>query len=584
MTNMFKRSLVALAIAGASTGAMAADVTLTDTTYATDEFMTTMESILSKNVIVTLNDEYKEGDYIYLRFEDGAYIDGHPNQLTVGFGEQFDEGNYAGNGVVPVRPGSYNDDSDSVDVNKGITVDFVAQTTDSGNNTVLIYRVTNLFGDQNTNSNDTTYGIELDFGRFNFDAPTVVSLDGVMFDTFSRLDDQPWPTNTNPWPFDTVTPPMTDNTQLFKMGPQFVLEVEKEYSGELDVWEYRRLFRTNGGSHGNNYNEDDGEFWVRTTNNPDNGTPADDNAGAWDFVVQVDQDPAEKIVFTLSGDNMFGWIDSVNPGGVEAFFDGGNLNNCAYISHNASTLNFRCDDADVLNELVFDLAATANSFQNPKQDGEFSLSAVVNWEHTTAQYTDGGMTDDVDFPEDGVLLSSPYEGETELGPVDAGEWTVNGSVTSIPYMPYSAQSASGELTAISQIIYVTNESRDPGFDDATIGGPNDTDGPVPDNNDVDRIIWVDAMAEDGTMYGPYTLTALANPGVTAIAGEIREMLFNDGALATSGKFSLTINVADYPTNVSIYSAYNVNGSDRGWVQNDSVRTDHDVYRGNDIID
>ncbi|MDN7126974.1 hypothetical protein J6J34_01105 [Pseudidiomarina sp. 1ASP75-14] len=584
MTNMFKRSLVALAIAGASTGAMAADVSLTDTTYATNEFMSTMDEILSKNIVLTLNDEYKEGDYVYLRFEDGAYIDGHPDQLTVGFGEQFDEGNFAGNGVIMPPAGSYNDDGDLEDVNKGMTLDFVAQTADDDNNTVLIYRVTNIFGDETTASNDTTYGIELDFGRFNFDAPVVVAQSGVMFDTFSRLDNQPWPTNTNPWPFDTVTSPMVDNTQLFKMGPQFELRVEQEYSGELDVWEYRRLFRVNGASHGNNYSTDDGEFWVVTTDNPDAGSPADDNASAWDFVVQVDQDPAEKIVFTLSGDNMFGWIDSANPGGIEAFFDFGNPNNCTYISHNASALNFRCDNADVPVNLVFDLAATANSFQNPKQDGEFSLSATVNWEHTTAQYTDAGTTDDVDFPEDGVLSSSPFEGETELGAVYAGEWTVNGSVTTIPYMPYSAQSASGEVTPISQIIYVTNESRDPGFDDATVPGPNDTDGPAPNNNDVDRIIWVDVMAEDGTMYGPYTLNALANPGVTPIAGEIREALFNDGALAGSGKFSLTINVADYPTNVSVYSAYNVNGSDRGWVQNDSVRTDLDVIRGNDIID
>lgn len=579
MTNMFKRSLVALAIAGASTGAMAADVSLTDTTYATDEFMSSMQEILSKDVILTLNDEYKEGDYIYLRFEDGAYIGGAPNQLTVGYAEQLDEGDFDNDGnTYPAPAGGYNDDGDMEDVNKGITVDYVAQTSDNDGNTVLVYRVTNVYGDQVTASNDTTYGIDLNFGRLNFDAPVVVAQAGVMFDTFSRIDSQPWPSTTNPWPFDTVTAPMTDNTQLFKMGPQFELSVAKEYSGELDVWEYRRLFRTAGGSHGNNYNEDDGEFWVTTTNNPDDGTPADDNAGAWDFVVQVDQDAGEKILFTLSGDNMFGWIDSANPAGAETYFGAGTTNTCAYVSHTANAMNFRCDNTDQVVEVVYDLAATANSFNNPKQDGEFSLSAVVNWEHTTGQYSDSGTTDDVDFPEDGVLMSSPYEGETSLGPVDAGMWTVNGSVTHIPYMPYSAQSTSGEITPISQIIYVTNDSRDPAFDDA-VG----EDGDAPENNDVNRIIWVEAMEEDGTTH-TFELDALANPGVTAIAGDIREGLFNLGLLNSTRFLSLTINVADYPTNVSIYSAYNVNGSDRGWVQNDSVRTDRDFYRGNDIID
>ena len=580
MTNMFKRSLVALAIAGASTGAMAADVSLTDTTYATDEFMSTMEQILSKNIVLTLNDEYKEGDYIYLRLEDGAYIDGAPDQLTVGFGEQFDEGDFAGNGVIPAAAGSYNDDADAEDVNKGITLDFVAETADDAGNTVLIYRVTNIFGDENTNSNDTTYGINLDFGRFNFDAPVVVAQNGVMFDTFSRLDDQPWPTNTNPWPFDTVSAPMTDNTQLFKMGPQFYLDVEEEFEGELDVWDFRRTFRTPGASHGNQDTSSSSLFWVRTTDNPDTGTLADDNAGEWDFVVQVDSDVEEQIEFTLSGDNMFGWIDSANPAGLEAVFSG---NSCAYISHTASVLNFRCASVDVPTGLLFDLVATMDSAQNPKQDGEFTISANVNWTHTTTQYTDGGATDNVNFPEDGVLLDSPAYGETSLSGLYAGEWTVNGSVTHIPYMPYSAQSEAGEIVPISQIIYVTNNSRDPGFDDAVVGGPNDFDGPAPENNNVDRIIWVEVMEENGDTT-TFELDALANPGVTAIAGEIRSALFNAGMLDRTRFLSLTVNVADYPTNVSIYSAYNVNGSDRGWVQNDSVRTDMDLYRNNDIID
>ncbi|MBY6063743.1 hypothetical protein [Pseudidiomarina sediminum] len=574
MTNMFKRSLVALAIAGASTGAMAADVTLTETTYATNEFMSTMDEILSKNIVITLNDEYKEGDYIQLRFEDGAYIDGHPDQLTVGFGEQFDEGDFAGNGPIPAAPGSYNDDADMEDVNKGMTIDFVAQTTDSDGNTVLIYRVTNIFGDENVASNDTTYGVELDFGRFNFDAQTVVALNGVMFDTFSRLDNQPWPTNTTPWPFDEVSAPMIDETQLFKMDDQYELIIDTPYAGELDVWDFRRSFRDSapGSTYGDQVWDSLGVFWVGTTNNPD--------GGSWDYVVQTDMNVGERIHFTLSGDNMFGWIDSADPEvGMEINFML-NANNCDYVSHTANDLVFHCDDADVPVELMFDLASSnPDSGQNPKQDGTFSLSAKVNWENEDSHYT-GAV-------EDGVLITSPFYGETDLGPDAAGEWTVNGSITHIPYMPFSKQAESGQVTPISQIIYVTNDLRDPGFDDVLPCGNPDScngEGPAPVNPNVDRIIWVEAMAEDGSIYGPYQLNALANPGVTSIAGEIREFLFQDGALNSSGKFSLTVNVADYPTNISVYSAYNVNGSDRGWVQNDSVRTDVDLYKGNGIID
>lgn len=591
MTNMFKRSLVALAIAGASTGAMAADVSLTDTTYATDQFMSTMDEILSKNVIITLNDEYKEGDYIYLRLEDGAYIDGHPDQLTVGFGEQFDEGNFAGNGVIAAAPGSYNDDGDSDDVNKGMTIDFVAQTADDDGNTVLVYRVTNIFGDETTSSNDTTYGIELDFGRFNFDAATVVALDGVMFDTFSRLDSQPWPDNTNPWPFDTAD---VEETQLFKMGDQYELHVEREYDGEIDVWDYRRQFRTDGGTHGDLYSNDEGEFWVKTTTNPDAGTSEDDNGnGEWDFVVNVDPAADYQVRYTLSGSNMFGWIAN-DPIQAEAYFDNfdgtaGNPANCVYVSHTANDFVFDCDDTDLAVTLTFDLLGGTDSDQNPKQDGDFSVSASVNWENTDGQYSDTGATDNVNFPEDGVL-GTVTTGTTDVGPDSAGAWSVNGSITHIPYMPYSGQSEAGEVTPISQIIYVTNVYRDPGFDDASDGGvypDSNGEGGTPENNNVNRIIWVDAVREDGTNFrceNDDLGGKLANYGVTQIAGEIRSCLFAQGALGSSAKFSLTVNVADYPTNISIYSAYNVNGSDRGWVQNDSVRTDHDEYELNDIID
>ncbi|RUO46650.1 hypothetical protein CWE21_10875 [Pseudidiomarina aquimaris] len=578
MTNMFKRSLIAMAIAGVSTGAMAADVSLTETTYATDQFMSTMDEILSKNVIITLNDEYKEGDYIYLRLENGAYIDGHPDQLTIGFGEQFDEGNFAGNGAIAADPGSYNDDADSEDVNKGMTVDFVAQTTDDDNNTVLIYRVTNIFGDEVTASNDTTYGIELDFGRFNFDAETVVALNGVMFDTFSRLDNQPWPTNTNPWPFDTAD---VEETQLFKMGDQYALNVETPYDGEIDVWDYRRQFRTDGGSHGDLYRVDEGEFWVYTTTNPD--------GGSWDFVVNEDVSADWQVRYTLSGANMFGWIAS-SPLAGEAFFPGPNTANCVYVSHTANEFVFDCDETDIPVNLAFDLLGGPDSAQNPKQDGDFMLSATVNWENTEAQYSDSGMSPGVDFPEDGVLLADPTTGSTDLGPDAAGGWGVNGSITHIPYMPYSAQSEADELVPMSQIIYVTNIYRDPGFDDASDGGsyPDPvSEGETPVNNNVNRIIWVDAVREDGTNFrctNDDLDGVLANYGITKLAGVIRSCLFEKGALDSSTKFSLTVNVADYPTNVSVYSAYNVNGSDRGWVQNDSVRVDFDLYDYNEIID
>ena len=567
MTNMFKRSLIAMAIAGVSTGAMAADVTPTDTTYATDQFMTTMAEILSKNVALTLNDEYREGDEIYLRLEGDAYISGAPV-------------------TVDINP-------DLGNLKKGFTLDFRGQFTEGGD-TILIYRLSELVNADPLNPTaDTTIGVTVDFGRFNFDAPTVVAQDGVLFSTFSRPVDDIWVPNTAlgapVYQFDEVMAPMIDETQLFKMGEQYEIRVETPYEGEIDVWDYRRQFRTDGGSHGDLYSTNEGEFWVVTTENPDANTPADDNGnGEWDFVVNEDLNQDWQVRYTLSGSNMFGWIAN-DPIQAEAVFSQGNINNCVYVSHTANEFVFDCDETDVPVNLEFDLLGGVDSEQNPKQDGDFMLSATVNWENTDGQYTDAGQVDNIDFPEDGVL-GDTTNGSTDLGPVEAGAWGVNGSITHIPYMPYSAQSEAGAVTPISQIIYVTNIYRDPGFDDASDGGlyPDDVgEGETPENNNVNRIIWVDAVREDGTNFRCENSDLngkLANYGVTQIAGEIRSCLFDQGALDSSAKFSLTVNVADYPTNISIYSAYNVNGSDRGWVQNDSVRTDYDVYDLNEQID
>ncbi|RUO74555.1 hypothetical protein CWI80_04230 [Pseudidiomarina sediminum] len=503
-----------------------------------------MDEILSKNVSIDIHDEYRVGDEIYLRLEGDAYISGAPATLT-----------------VPPAPGM-----------KGVTLDYRAQSTEGGD-TILVYRVSVL---SEVNVTDTTIGINFDFGRFNFDAQKVVAQNGVVFSTFSRPEDDKWvpgTTLTAPvYTFDEVSAPMSDTTQLFKMGDQYYLDIAAPFEGELDVWDFRRSFRDEapGSTYGDQVWNSMGVFWVRTTNNPD--------GGAWDYEVDVDPGVDEEILFTLSGDNMFGWIASVDPTvGMETILA---TNGCEYVSHTANDFKFRCDDVDVPTDLVFDLmSANPDSGQNPKQDGDFMLSATVNWYNFDTNYT-GAV-------EDGVLLTDPYYGETDLGAVLAGEWTVNGSITHIPYMPFSKQAESGQVTPISQIIYVTNDLRDPGFDDVLPGGNPDNgngEGPAPENPNVDRIIWVEAMGEDGTIYGPYQLEALANPGVTSIAGEVREFLFQDGALNSSGKFSLTVNVADYPTNISVYSAYNVNGSDRGWVQNDSVRTDVDLYKGNGIID
>ena len=586
MTNMFKRSLVALAIAGASTGAMAADVTLTETTSATDQFMVTMDQILSKSVTITLNDEFSVNDEVYLRFEGAAYVSGAPNSVDIAFAEQFDEVTPAYNNSVGGVPASASTALD--DVNKGISLDFKGQMTDPDGNTVLIYRISDIVGDNSSATNDTTYGVEVEFGRLSFDAPTVIAQDGVMFDTFSRLNSELWPTvaeGDEIFNHDTVTAPMIDETQLFVMGDQFQINVLEEFDGTLNVWDFRRSFLTTSLAPCPSGEVLSCAAWVDNVQARIQNTQSP-LGGSWDFRVNVDQSTANQVLYKVQSTNMFGWIESADPTvGGEVVIN----SNCDYVTHTADELWFNCPNLFTTLDFDMDLSAMGNadSAQNPKQAGDFSITGTVFWENYDNLYADVGG---VRAPEDGVLLSSPYPGSSDVDSEEIGMWGVNGSMTTIPYMPYSAQSAEGEVTPISQIIYVTNTTRDPGTDDPIIcNDPNGNDdcngeGPAPENNDVNRLVWVEGIDEDGNTFGPVELPVTADPGVTSIAGEIKSVLFNAGLLSSSNKVALTVTVADYPTNIQVYSAYNVNGSDRGWVQNDTIRTDIDVYQGNEILD
>ena len=116
--------------------------------------------------------------------------------------------------------------------------------------------------------------------------------------------------------------------------------------------------------------------------------------------------------------------------------------------------------------------------------------------------------------------------------VTAGSWTLNGASVFIPYMPYG--------TGISQIIYSSNTGGQTG--EATVD-------------------WQDNLGNDGSF-------SIGNvgPGVTQLSGLIATGLTNAGA---GSKVSMTITFNLPAAAVQVYSAYNVNGTDRGTVVNDS---------------
>jgi hypothetical protein len=126
----------------------------------------------------------------------------------------------------------------------------------------------------------------------------------------------------------------------------------------------------------------------------------------------------------------------------------------------------------------------------------------------------------------------------ELGSKPAGEWTLNGAMVNVPYMPYG--------TSISQIIYITNEGS------------------------LDADVNVIAFDEDGNNYDLGVVASVSANSVLSIAGEIKSGLEAEG-YDMHGKVSLTITVNAQDSDISVYSAYNVGGSDRGTVANSQYK-------------
>jgi hypothetical protein len=115
----------------------------------------------------------------------------------------------------------------------------------------------------------------------------------------------------------------------------------------------------------------------------------------------------------------------------------------------------------------------------------------------------------------------------------AGEWTLNGALVYVPYMPYGDN--------ISQIIYVANRGSQ--------------------NGD----ITIDAFDQQGAKYSFSGGTVPAGT-VMQLSGTIFNALKAAG-FSMNGKVAMEITVNAPDQDIDVYSAYNVGGSDRGTVVN-----------------
>lgn len=116
----------------------------------------------------------------------------------------------------------------------------------------------------------------------------------------------------------------------------------------------------------------------------------------------------------------------------------------------------------------------------------------------------------------------------------AGQWRIDGSSTFVPYMPFG--------NGVSQIVYVTN------------------------NSAVDGTVTITGYDEAGKKYGPFTADVKAK-SVKEVSSVLKAGVAAAGL--TTGKLALEVTTST--SDVSVYAAYNVGGSDRGSVTTASTK-------------
>ncbi|MFC3307608.1 hypothetical protein ACFOHU_18840, partial [Ottowia pentelensis] len=134
-----------------------------------------VETFDTRDITVTLRDEYAEGDFVILLFPGENIVDTSALDPSAS--------STAGSGL------------------KGVTLDYVTAGYDAENEETWVkYRVTELTG----SGSDTTVGVSLNLGNVTINAPELEGLDSLSVETISRTsyDNYPDAEGDTPDPLD----------------------------------------------------------------------------------------------------------------------------------------------------------------------------------------------------------------------------------------------------------------------------------------------------------------------------------------------------------------------------------------------
>lgn len=243
----------------------------------------------------------------------------------------------------------------------------------------------------------------------------------------------------------------------------------------------------------------------------------------------------DGVTYEVFGD--FSWVKDTSPNianiqpmpGVFTLTDLSGTANCTNVAVATDHLRFSCDTLDTLT-LAIETAAQGSDVVIP-----------------TSEFT---VATDVDYSVVGGSFNV-----TEMTPFDAGAWTLNASQTFIPLMPYNREGTS----QFSQIIYASN-----------VG-------------DQSSEVSIDVITDSGqriTLSNDDLMGLTAGTGITQLTGPILQAMTARGLLLGGSdvkRFALNIVVNDLNENVEIFSSFNDNSRDRGFVQNDSMVINRNKY-------
>jgi hypothetical protein len=178
----------------------------------------------------------------------------------------------------------------------------------------------------------------------------------------------------------------------------------------------------------------------------------------------------------------------------------------------------------------------------PVAGAEYTLSLAMGRNTAAASVTTGIKIEPQDFANTSLVVSRNSTGTTATtATYDAGVWTQNGATYVIPYMPYNSSATS----RIDPTVYVTNR----GISAATVTASARNEAGVACND----MALGSVNATSTRNVGPSLATAL-------------DACYGAG---TAQRLYITVNVATARTNTEVYSGFNVGGSSRVSVINNS---------------